>query len=72
MNMRVPMTSFVVKGIKFAIAGGLGVLTGLAIQYLLTSMLHVYYIESAVVGYGAGFVVNYTGNILNGNIKLNQ
>lgn len=70
--MQVPITPFIVKGIKFAIAGGLGVLTGLAIQYLLTSMLHVYYLDSAVVGYGAGFVVNYCGNIINGNIKLNQ
>jgi len=70
--MEAPMMSFIVKGVKFAIAGGLGVLTGLAIQYLLTSMLHVYYLDSAIVGYGAGFGVNYCGNILNGNIKLNQ
>lgn len=70
--MGFPTTSFFVKGVKFAVAGGLGVLTGLAIQYVLTSMLHVYYLDSAVVGYGAGFCVNYVGNILNGNIKLNQ
>jgi putative flippase GtrA len=69
--MEFPITIFLIKGIKFAIAGGLGVLTGLAIQYALTSILHVYYIESAVVGYGAGFVVNYLGNIINGNVKLN-
>ncbi len=71
-QMEMPMMSFIVKGVKFAIAGGLGVLTGLAIQYLLTSTFHVYYLDSAVVGYGAGFVVNYCGNILNGNIKLKQ
>ena len=70
--MGVPINTFLTKGFKFAIAGGLGVLTGLVIQYVLTSLLHVYYIESAIVGYGAGFVVNYVGNIINGNIKLNQ
>jgi len=70
--LQVPIRSFVVKGIKFAMAGGLGVLTGLAVQYVLTSILHVYYIESAIAGYGAGFIVNYVGNILNGNVKLNQ
>jgi putative flippase GtrA len=70
--MRIPIVAFLVKGTKFAAAGGLGVLTGLVVQYVLTSMLHVYYVESAVAGYGAGFIVNYVGNILNGNIKLNQ
>ena len=64
------LSSFILKGAKFAIAGGLGVLAGLATQYLMTSIFHFYYLESAIVGYAVGFIVNYIGNIVNGNIKL--
>jgi hypothetical protein len=67
-----PVGSFIKKGVKFAIAGGLGVAAGLAVQYVLTSILHVYYLESAIAGYGSGAIINYVGNILNGNIKLKQ
>ena len=58
------------KGVKFAIAGGLGVLAGLMTQFLLTSVFQVYYLESAIIGYAVGFIVNYVGNIINGNINL--
>lgn len=51
------------KGFKFSIAGGSGVLTGLAIQYLLTTDLHLYYFDSAIVGYLFGFLVNFGLNI---------
>jgi putative flippase GtrA len=64
------LSSFIQKGVKFAIAGGLGVLAGLATQYLMTSVFHIYYLDSAIIGYAVGFVVNYVGNIVNGNIKL--
>jgi hypothetical protein len=70
--LELPLASFIIKGIKFAIAGGLGVIAGLAVQYVLTSILHVYYLESAIAGYGSGAIINYVGNILNGNIKLKQ
>lgn len=68
--MSVVFNSLMKKGVKFAIAGGLGVLAGLGTQYLLTTLFHVFYLESAVFGYGVGFIINYLGNIVNGNIKL--
>ena len=64
------LRQFVVKGIKFGFIGGIGTVLNLAILYGLTDYGHIYYIWSELIAILTVFGFNYVGNILVGNIKI--
>ena len=58
------------KAFKFGTVGGITTITGLIELYFLTSILHIFYLDSAVITTFIGFTQNFVGNVLNGNIPL--
>jgi putative flippase GtrA len=66
MNFR----QFAVKGIKFAIIGGIGTILNLSILYGLTTYAHLYYLYSELIAIFIVFVFNFMGNVLVGNISI--
>ena len=61
---------FITKGIKFAFIGAIGTVLNLGILYTLTSYGHLYYLVSELIAIIIVFVFNFVGNILVGNIKI--
>jgi putative flippase GtrA len=48
-----------VKFFKYGIGGGLAFITTLSLTYFLTEKIKIYYLISAVLGYFAGFLINF-------------
>jgi putative flippase GtrA len=44
----------------YGIGGGLAFLITFTLTYLLTEKIHLFYLISAIIGYLAGFLVNFT------------
>lgn len=61
---------FITKGIKFAFIGAIGTVLNLSILYGLTNYGHLYYIFSELIAIIIVFIFNFVGNILVGNIKI--
>jgi putative flippase GtrA len=49
-----------VKFLKYGIGGGLAFITTLSLTYFLTEKIKIYYLISAILGYFAGFLINFT------------
>jgi putative flippase GtrA len=49
-----------VKFFKYGIGGGLAFVITFSLTYFLTEKIKVYYLISAVLGYFAGFLINFT------------
>lgn len=60
------------KAFKFGIAGGLGTLTGLGVQYLTKELFGFWFMYAAIIGYFCGFFVNFFGNVVNKNIPISE
>lgn len=52
-------TSILKRVVKFCLSGGLGVLTYYVSLYLLTEVLHVWYVVSAVVSFVLNNAINF-------------
>jgi putative flippase GtrA len=63
---------FVTKGIKFGFIGAIGTVLNLGILYGLTNYAHLFYIYSELVAIIIVFAFNYVGNILIGNIRIDN
>jgi putative flippase GtrA len=74
MNAKRKMNSrqFVTKGIKFGFIGAIGTVLNLGILYGLTNYAHLFYIYSELVAIIIVFAFNYVGNILIGNIRIDN
>ncbi len=48
------------KFLKYGVGGGLAFITTLSLTYLLTEKIKIYYLISAILGYFAGFLINFT------------
>jgi putative flippase GtrA len=46
--------------LKYGVGGGLAFIITLSLTYLLTEKIKIYYLISAVLGYFAGFLINFT------------
>jgi putative flippase GtrA len=68
MNLR----QFAIKGVKFGFIGAIGTVLNLGILFGLTSYAHLYYIYSELIAIIIVFGFNYIGNILVGNIKIDN
>jgi len=49
-----------IKLLKYGIGGGLAFLITLFLTYFLTEKIKIYYLLSAILGYSAGFFINFT------------
>jgi len=48
------------KFLKYGVGGGLAFITTFSLTYLLTEKIKIYYLISAILGYFAGFLINFT------------
>jgi putative flippase GtrA len=48
-----------VKFFKYGIGGGLAFITTFSLTYFLTEKIKIYYLISAILGYFAGFLINF-------------
>jgi putative flippase GtrA len=49
-----------VKFLKYGIGGGLAFIITFSLTYFLTEKIKIYYLFSAILGYFAGFLINFT------------
>jgi putative flippase GtrA len=49
-----------VKFFKYGIGGGLAFIITFSLTYFLTEKIKIYYLISAILGYFAGFLINFT------------
>lgn len=64
--------TFWTKGFKFWFIGGIGIIINFAILTFLVEIFKIDYRIAAIIAIGIAAFSNYGGNILIGNIKIND